>query len=84
MKQNKKQTFALYFGNRGFFPASLIASARDEVAAAVEKAGFDYLMPPSDMLTAYALLQAVHIIAAASGRHSNMKRFLGETEPYLL
>jgi hypothetical protein len=29
-------------------------------------------------------LQAVHIIAAASGRHSNMKRFLGETEPYLL
>ena len=49
MKQNKKQTFALYFGNRGFFPASLIASARDEVAAAVEKAGFDYLMPPSDM-----------------------------------
>lgn len=49
MKQNKKQKFALYFGNRGFFPASLIASARDEVAAAVEKAGFDYLMPPSDM-----------------------------------
>ena len=49
MKQNKKQTFALYFGNRGFFPASLIASARDEVAAAVEKADFDYLMPPSDM-----------------------------------
>lgn len=49
MKQNKKQTFALYFGNRGFFPASLIASARDEVAAAVEKAGFDYLMPPADM-----------------------------------
>lgn len=49
MKQNKKQTFALYFGNRGFFPASLIASARDEVAAVVEKAGFDYLMPPADM-----------------------------------
>lgn len=49
MKQDKKQTFALYFGNRGFFPASLIASARDEVAAAVKKAGFDYLMPPADM-----------------------------------
>lgn len=49
MKQNKKQTFALYFGNRGFFPASLIASARDEVAAAVTAAGFDYLMPPAEM-----------------------------------
>ena len=26
-----KSTFALFFGNRGFFPASLIASARDPV-----------------------------------------------------
>ncbi len=43
------QTFALYFGNRGFFPETLIASAREEVAAAVEKAGFTYLMPPADM-----------------------------------
>jgi L-fucose isomerase-like protein len=32
-------TFALYFGNRGFFPESLIASARREVAEAVAKAG---------------------------------------------
>lgn len=45
----KKQTFALYFGNRGFFPETLIASARDEVAAAVEKAGFGYIMPPAGM-----------------------------------
>lgn len=45
----KKQTFALYFGNRGFFPETLIASARDEVAAAVVKAGFDYVIPPADM-----------------------------------
>ena len=49
MKKTKKQTFALYFGNRGFFPESLIASARDEVSAAVAKAGFDYIMPPADM-----------------------------------
>ena len=26
-----KTTFALFFGNRGFFPASLIAEARDEL-----------------------------------------------------
>ncbi len=32
-------TFALYFGNRGFFPESLIASARREVAEAVAAAG---------------------------------------------
>ena len=40
----KKQVFALFFGNRGFFPESLIAGAREEVAAAVKKAGFDYIM----------------------------------------
>ncbi len=45
----KKQTFALFFGNRGFFPETLIASARDEVSGAVVKAGYDFLMPPADM-----------------------------------
>lgn len=49
VKTNRKQTFALYFGNRGFFPEALIAAARDGIAAAVTKAGFDYLMPPSGM-----------------------------------
>lgn len=49
MKQNKKQTFALYFGNRGFFPETLIASARDEVSKAVCDAGFDFIVPPADM-----------------------------------
>ena len=41
--------FALYFGNRGFFPETLIAGAREEVAAAVTNAGYEYLMPPADM-----------------------------------
>ena len=27
----KKQTFALYFGNRGFMPAELIEGARDDM-----------------------------------------------------
>lgn len=44
-----KQCFALYFGNRGFFPESLIGSARDEVSAAVSAAGYDYIMAPADM-----------------------------------
>lgn len=49
MQSFKKQTFALYFGNRGFFPETLIASARAEVSQAVKAAGFDFLMPPAGM-----------------------------------
>ena len=40
----KKTTFALYFGNRGFMPAELISSARQEMIEAVENAGYDYLI----------------------------------------
>ncbi len=39
MYYEKKQTFALYFGNRGFMPAELIKDARKEMMAAVEKGG---------------------------------------------
>lgn len=45
----KKQTFALYFGNRGFFPESLIAGAREEIVKAVMGAGYDYLIMDADM-----------------------------------
>jgi L-fucose isomerase-like protein len=37
-------TFALYFGNRGFFPESLIAGARREMQDAVERAGYGALL----------------------------------------
>ncbi|MBR5451998.1 MAG: hypothetical protein IKV36_03270 [Clostridia bacterium] len=40
----KKQTFALYFGNRGFMPAELIETARDDMVKAVTDAGYDYIM----------------------------------------
>jgi len=39
-----KTTFALCFGNRGFMPGELIKSAREEVAEAVKRAGYDYIM----------------------------------------
>jgi L-fucose isomerase-like protein len=42
MKQ--PQTFALYFGNRGFFPESLIAGARREMKEAVERSGHHALL----------------------------------------
>ena len=35
---NSKVTFALFFGNRGFFPSSLMASARRELPQAVKAA----------------------------------------------
>ena len=37
----KKQTFALYFGNRGFMPAELIEGAREDMIKAVTDAGYD-------------------------------------------
>ncbi len=42
--RTSRLTFALYFGNRGFFPESLIASARTEMKKAVEKAGHKALL----------------------------------------
>jgi len=44
----KKTTFALYFGNRGFFPESLIDGARLEMADAVTRAGYDCLILDAD------------------------------------
>lgn len=37
--KNQKSTFALFFGNRGFFPASLQKSARNEVESVLKKLG---------------------------------------------
>ncbi len=40
----KKQTFALFFGNRGFMPAELIEGAREDMVKAVTDAGYDYII----------------------------------------
>jgi len=40
----KKSAFALFFGNRGFFPASLMQSARKELPEALRKIGHACLM----------------------------------------
>lgn len=39
-----EMTFALFFGNRGFFPESLIAEARRDLQQALEAQGFGVLM----------------------------------------
>ena len=42
------QTFALYFGNRGFMPAELIEGAREDMAKAVTDAGYNYIIMDKD------------------------------------
>ncbi|MDR1128475.1 MAG: hypothetical protein LBL20_04110 [Treponema sp.] len=39
----EKLTFALFFGNRGFFPGELIADARRDMIQAVTDAGYGYI-----------------------------------------
>jgi L-fucose isomerase-like protein len=39
-----KTTFALYFGNRGFFPSSLIRSAREEIVGVLKEMGHETLL----------------------------------------
>ncbi|MDQ1257909.1 MAG: hypothetical protein QG656_2517 [Candidatus Hydrogenedentes bacterium] len=41
---DKKTTFALFFGNRGFFPASLMDSAREELPAVLKRLGHDSIL----------------------------------------
>jgi L-fucose isomerase-like protein len=40
----EKTTFALFFGNRGFFPSSLIATARKELSESLKGMGYKTLM----------------------------------------
>ena len=44
MLSTEKTTFALFYGNRGFFPASLIAQAREELPRVLQEMGHDVLM----------------------------------------
>jgi len=43
IKMNRKLTFALCFGNRGFMPGELILDARKDMIQAVTNAGCDYI-----------------------------------------
>ena len=40
----KKSTFALFFGNRGFFPGSLMSGARAELSRVLKEWGHDVLI----------------------------------------
>ncbi|NLE58520.1 MAG: hypothetical protein GX616_09190, partial [Planctomycetes bacterium] len=43
-----KTTFALFFGNRGFFPADLMDAAREELPRVLKTLGHDSLMLDRD------------------------------------
>jgi L-fucose isomerase-like protein len=51
-----KTTFALFFGNRGFFPAALIAEARAEIPRILKELGHDVLMM-DESLTRYGAVE---------------------------
>ena len=53
---------ALFFGNRGFFPESLIAAAREEISAVLTKLGIETISLPADA-TRYGAVET-----AAEGR----------------
>lgn len=44
----QRSTFALFFGNRGFFPSSLIASAREELERVLRQQGYGVLVLDAD------------------------------------
>lgn len=54
----KKTTFALYFGNRGFFPGELIGAAREAMIKACEKNGYDYIIM-DESLTRYGAVETI-------------------------
>lgn len=54
----KSITFALHFGNRGFFPGEVIASAREEMKQAVTNAGYNYICMDED-LTRYGAVETI-------------------------
>ena len=53
-----KNTFVLYFGNRGFFPGELIAAARESVTRACERNGYDFLIM-DESLTRYGAVETI-------------------------
>ncbi|MBQ9482402.1 MAG: hypothetical protein IJU84_09570, partial [Clostridia bacterium] len=53
-----KTIFALYFGNRGFFPGELIADARKELVEACEKNGYGYIVM-DEALTRYGAVETI-------------------------
>ncbi len=53
---SEKTTFALFFGNRGFFPPEVIADAQQEIKGRLDELGHDYISM-DESLTQYGAVQ---------------------------
>lgn len=53
-----KLRLAVFFGNRGFFPGEVVASARKEMSLAIEKAGFTPLLMDAS-LTRFGAIETI-------------------------
>lgn len=72
-----KQTFALFFGNRGFMPETLIAGARADMMKAVADAGYNYLIMDENATRYGAIEGREEGLLYASWLKSNEGRFDG-------
>lgn len=54
----RKITFALYFGNRGFFPGEVIAEARERLITACVRNGYGYLVM-DESLTRWGAVETI-------------------------
>lgn len=52
---SNKSTFALFIGNRGTFPASLIQEAKSEMCHVLETMGHQVLLPPANLTKSGAI-----------------------------
>jgi L-fucose isomerase-like protein len=57
MKDVKKTTFAVLFGNRGFFPASLQQEAREQVMGVLHAMGHETIALPTDATERYGAVE---------------------------
>jgi len=80
MGKDSAVTFALFFGNRGGFPSSLMAAARKELPQAARKAGCDFLM----MDEAATRHGAVETLAEAEKYAAFLKRNEGKYDGVIL
>ena len=89
MLDTGKTTFALFFGTRGFFPASLIAQAREDLPRVLRDMGHDVLILDEDA-TRYGAVEStrehctlnrvrarVRVVHGHFGEHSRGRFDLG-------
>jgi len=71
MPQTRKMTFGLIVGNRGFFPAHLALSGREEMVRVLEGAGYNVVIPGVDETKVGAISnrQEAHICGNLFRKH---------------